>query len=113
MIASISAEELNTLLTEWKECLIIDVRSSREFDETHITQSIHIPLMQLPEKIDTIDTKKELILVCYSGARSREGCRFLAAHGIHAKNLEWGMHLFGRYTDKITSSSLPKRFLFF
>ncbi len=50
----------------------MDVRSSREFDEAHITASVHIPLMQLPEKIHTIDTKKEIILVCYSGARSRE-----------------------------------------
>lgn len=88
MIASLSASELNTLLIENTDCLIIDVRSSREFDEEHITDSLHIPLEKIPEKFHTIDTKKPIILVCYSGARSREGCRFLASHGIHAKNLE-------------------------
>lgn len=88
MIASISASELNTLLTENTDCLIIDVRSSREYDEAHITDSIHIPLREIPEKLSNIDTKKQIILVCYSGARSLEGCRFLLSHGIHAKNLE-------------------------
>lgn len=88
MIDSISAIELNMLLIKNKDCLIIDVRSSHEFNEEHITNSLHIPLEEIPEKFHTIDTKKPIILVCYSGARSREGCRFLASHGIHAKNLE-------------------------
>ena len=49
---------------------ILDVRRAPEWDAAHLPGSIHIPLAQLPDRLDELDRAAEWVVVCASGFRS-------------------------------------------
>lgn len=66
---------------------IIDVRSPAEFMGGHATDSINIPLNELPARIEEFRTMTQpLIVCCASGNRSGKACRFLLTHDIACHN---------------------------
>lgn len=71
-----------------KGAIIIDVRSPAEFLSGNAPGSINIPLNELNGRISEIDTTKEILLCCASGARSQMALGMLSKHGIkNAKNI--------------------------
>lgn len=74
--------------------IIIDVRSRREFRETHIKGSINIPLPEVKRNIGTYvrDKKRKLLICCQSGIRSAKAVEILENMGyIEAYNLKGGI----------------------
>ena len=74
--------------------IIIDVRSRREFRETHIKGSINIPLPEVKRNIGTYvrDKKRKLLICCQSGIRSARAVEILENMGyIEAYNLKGGI----------------------
>ena len=70
--------------------IIVDVRSSQEYDKEHITNAINIPL----DSIETIDLDKDttLIVYCLSGVRSQKAVEQLAKMGYTSLyNLDGGL----------------------
>lgn len=70
--------------------IIIDVRTTEEYNESHIENAINIPL----DKIDTIDYGKEekIIVYCASGVRSMEAAKTLTSLGYtNIYNLDGGL----------------------
>lgn len=70
--------------------IIIDVRTTSEYNESHIENAINIPL----DMIDTIDYGKEenIIVYCASGVRSMEAAESLVAKGYtNIYNLDGGL----------------------
>ena len=66
-----------------KEATIIDVRSASEYKEGNSPGSIHIPLNEIPNRIEEFKSmKKPLVLCCASGNRSGQAQQFLAQNGI-------------------------------
>lgn len=66
---------------------IIDVRSSQEFKSGNPTNSINIPLDQIPSKINKIKKMKEPIIVCCaSGMRSSRAKGMIAQAGVEVHN---------------------------
>jgi hydroxyacylglutathione hydrolase len=49
---------------------ILDVRRSREWNDFHIKGSTHIPLAELPERLDHLDRAAAWVVVCAGGYRS-------------------------------------------
>ena len=49
---------------------LLDVRRSREWNDFHIKGSTHIPLAELPERLNQLDRGAEWVVVCASGYRS-------------------------------------------
>ncbi len=49
---------------------ILDVRRAPEWDAAHLPGAIHIPLAQLPDRLDELDRAAEWVVVCASGFRS-------------------------------------------
>ena len=68
----ISMEDLKKKQDEG--AIIIDVRSSQEFNEWHIEGAINIPEYEINCNIDEIldDKEKEIVLYCASGIRSKK-----------------------------------------
>lgn len=61
-----------------KDSLILDVRSPAEFESEHIKNSINIPVDQIMLAKDKISqSKKNVVFVCRSGARSEMACKKL------------------------------------
>lgn len=64
--------------------ILLDVRTSWEYDQGHIPGSQNIPLMSLsdmPEKIE--DKETALFVYCQSGNRSRQAVGILEYMGYH------------------------------
>ncbi len=70
---------------------LVDVREPDEWDAGHVDGAHHIPLAELPGRLEEIDRSRPVVLVCRSGRRSAYATRLLYDAGYDARNLEGGM----------------------
>jgi rhodanese-related sulfurtransferase len=61
--------------------LLIDVRSSEEYEDSHIPGAVNIPAPDLRLRADELDPELSLILMCRTGHRSSLGCSILKQKG--------------------------------
>lgn len=89
---NITPEEIKKRLENGEKLHIIDVREHEEVVLGMIPGTLHIPLMQIPERIKEIPQNGETIFVCRSGNRSGKACDFLEDQGLSGlKNMIGGM----------------------
>lgn len=97
---NISASELQRRLAGENPPVVIDVREPYEFKQGHIPGAKLMPLGNLLTQLAKLDQAKPHVLVCLSGARSRQGCALLAQAGLEdIANLSGGM---GAWNGKIS-----------
>ena len=75
------------------ELLVLDVREDDEWAAGHIDGALHIPLMELPARVDEVAAlgAEQLLVVCKVGGRSAQATGYLAQQGYPAVNLDGGM----------------------
>ncbi|MBD8042571.1 rhodanese-like domain-containing protein [Arthrobacter sp. Sa2BUA2] len=80
---TVTAVELKTWLATGTDALILDVRSSAEFEAAHIKGSCNVPLPLLAEHAGELvpRLRTTVVLVCQSGVRASEARKNLAAAG--------------------------------
>ncbi len=61
--------------------LFLDVRTEAEWNQGHIANSVLIPLDQLANRLSELPHDRDIVVVCWSGARSQEGTAILRAAG--------------------------------
>jgi rhodanese-related sulfurtransferase len=72
--------------------IVIDVRSSMEYNRDHIPNSIHIPLRQIKKHLHELPKEHKYILVCATGHRSRAaGAIFLRNGYKNVSHLKGGI----------------------
>jgi sulfur-carrier protein adenylyltransferase/sulfurtransferase len=71
--------------------LLVDVREAHEWAAGRLPGSVHIPLATLPLRFSEIGPETTPVFICAVGARSMAACRFAAAQGRSAVNLEGGV----------------------
>jgi rhodanese-related sulfurtransferase len=69
---------------------VLDVREPVEWVHGHIEGAQHIPLSELPDRIDELPAKTTLV-VCKVGGRSARVVAWLGQRGRDAVNLDGGM----------------------
>ena len=70
-IVQLNTHELQNLLQIQTESIeVIDVRESFEFCRGHIPGAKNVPLSRLTDGMKNISSKKKMVFVCHSGARS-------------------------------------------
>ncbi|GAB3244990.1 rhodanese-like domain-containing protein [Nocardioides dilutus] len=69
---------------------VLDVREPVEWAHGHIEGAVHVPLMELQERIGEVPDAQVLV-VCKVGARSAHAAAFLIQQGRDAVNLDGGM----------------------
>src|SRR5690242_10212828 len=69
---------------------ILDVREDVEWAHGHIEGAEHIPLSQIPARVDELTTQQTLV-VCKMGGRSAQAVAYLQAKGLDVVNLSGGM----------------------
>ncbi len=74
-----------------RDALLLDCREQDEWDESHIAGALHIPMIQLPERLNELDTTRDIICVCRSGNRSGKVAAWLINNGFRAINMTGGM----------------------
>ena len=70
---------------------VVDVRTQEEWDEYHAPNTILIPLDQLPNRLSEVPKDREILVVCRSGYRSKEGRDILLAAGYNATSMTGGL----------------------
>ncbi len=76
--------EISTMqaFEEYREgALFLDVRSAAEWNQGHIPDSLLIPLDELPRRLSELPRDRDIVVVCKSGVRSREGAAILRKAG--------------------------------
>jgi hydroxyacylglutathione hydrolase len=81
----ISAEDLHDMVSGSEVFVLLDVRATNEFEDSHIEGAINIPVADLRERHIELKKQDEIILICSSGNRSSLGVSMLLQHGF--KNL--------------------------
>lgn len=87
-------KEINYADINLNEYIIIDVRSKREFKETHLNGAINIPLSDIKRNIEKyVENKQKKILVCCEyGIRSKQAAEILENLGYtQVYNLKGGL----------------------
>lgn len=82
-VKPIKPDEVKARLSQNKNTVLIDVRSTEEYSEGHIPGSRLLPLPELAFRVKDLPADKStpLIVYCLSGARSRAAATQLARAG--------------------------------
>ena len=59
----------------------LDVRTEAEWNQSHIANSVLIPLDQLSDRLAELPRDRDIVVVCRSGTRSKEGAAILQNAG--------------------------------
>lgn len=77
-VANLSALEAVNLINR-NNALVLDVREATEFSGGHIVDAKHIPLADLPERINELKKYKDkaILVNCQRGMRGAKACEIL------------------------------------
>ena len=90
-VPEISVEELKQRLDAKEDLFILDVREPHEYKICNLNGHL-IPLNDLPKRMSELDSDKEMVVHCRSGARSAKAVAFLQQAGFtKVKNLVGGV----------------------
>jgi rhodanese-related sulfurtransferase len=74
--------------------VMLDVREPDEWAAGHAPQAVHVPMAQVPQRLDEITAalpEGPVYVVCRSGGRSARVTAYLAQAGWNAVNVDGGM----------------------
>ncbi len=69
---------------------IVDVRRLDEYEAGHVPGAQLVTLEDVPSRRDEIPTVGEVLVICKTGARSRQATEFLRRQGVDALNVAGG-----------------------
>lgn len=81
-VATVSPQEVASLIQRGDVNEIIDVRTPAEFREVHATIARNVPLDELTPQVVSTDGVKPLYFICKMGGRSAKACQKLIDAGI-------------------------------
>jgi rhodanese-related sulfurtransferase len=70
---------------------VLDVREPVEWTHGRIDGAVHIPLTEIPSRVEELPVDQQLLVVCKVGGRSAQATAFLREKGFEAINLAGGM----------------------
>ncbi len=107
-IAEVDVSQLPVVPSD--EIVVVDVREDDEWRAGHIDGAVHIPMSEVPSRLDEIPAGRRLLVVCRSGGRSGQVAGFLGSQGRDAVNLAGGMKAWETAGRPMSSAdALPPR----
>ena len=88
---------------------LLDVREQDEWDAGHAPGAIHIPLGELPARLDELpDTDAgTLAVTCRGGGRSSRAVAWLTQQGFDVANLDGGMKAWDSAGKRLVAQAGP------
>lgn len=100
MTYQISPQELKQKKERGEPFLLLDVREPMEFEFARISDSMLIPLAQLPSRLGELDPEQEIVTVCHHGVRSLTALGILVKNGFtKVRNLTGGIDAYSITAD--------------
>lgn len=75
----ISVQELASALKAKKAFTLLDVREHYEYNIGHL-QCIHIPMDEIPSRVNELDNKQETYVMCKTGKRAAAVANYLSTN---------------------------------
>ena len=89
---SIAQTTVNDLPAEFGTgAVLLDVREDDEWNRGHAADARHIPMGEVPARLNEIDPRAKLYVICKAGGRSQKVAQFLAGNGYEPVNVGGGM----------------------
>ena len=80
--------------------MLLDVREPWEFELCNLQNSQLIPMGHIPNQLEQLDAKQEIVLICHHGIRSRQVGLFLQSRGFDKLiNLSGGLDAWAKEID--------------
>ena len=73
------------------DAMFLDVREQHEWDAGHVEGSVHIPMGEIPMRVEELDRDDEIVVVCHLGQRSGVVSDWLNERGYKTQNLDGGL----------------------
>lgn len=77
----LSVEQARTLIEDTPSLIIVDVRTDKEFRESHVKDAINLCICDPNNLLDKLALNDEILIYCKSGVRSSEALRILEGEG--------------------------------
>jgi rhodanese-related sulfurtransferase len=87
------------------DAVLLDVREPDEWAAGHAEGATHVPLGEVPERLDELPDADPLYVVCRSGNRSGRAVAWLARQGIESVNVAGGMRAWAAAGRPMVSDS--------
>jgi rhodanese-related sulfurtransferase len=82
------------------ETVLLDVRGDDEFSYAAIAGSVHIPLPELPRRVDELNPARPIAVLCHHGMRSEMAARWLEQNGFtDVSNVAGGIDAWSMHVD--------------
>ena len=96
----INVQELKEMIDTKFNFTLLDVRSDNEVLVSKINSSVHIPMHEIPNRLNEIDKDKLVIVQCKLGQRSAKVCEFLIENNYkNVKNIRGGIKAWSEEID--------------
>ena len=104
-VKQLSATELKEKILNDEPLVLLDVREPVEFRYAHIAGSVLIPLQQVPQRLDELNTQQAIVVICHHGMRSQQAAHYLVHSGFeNISNLIGGIDAWSCQCD----SAVPR-----
>jgi rhodanese-related sulfurtransferase len=81
--------------------VLLDVREDEEVATAHVEAALHIPMAEVPSRLNELDRDYDLVVMCHGGMRSMRVAQYLAASGFdRVFNLKGGIDAWSREVDE-------------
>lgn len=94
------------------DAVVVDVRDNYEFNKSHITGAINIPVAKIDDQLDSLTQyqQRPVIVVCQTGNRAATACRALIkADFAHIFSISGGMRSWEEHKLPIQSVTQGKK----
>jgi rhodanese-related sulfurtransferase len=87
------------------DVVLLDVREQEELGIAAVAGARHIPMREVPARLDELDAATPIVVMCHAGGRSRRVAEFLKGNGFsNVYNLKGGIDAWSTQLD----SRLPR-----
>ena len=81
MVNELTPVELATRWQSGQKPYVLDVREGWERDIARLADTVHMPMNEIPARLDEIPRNCEIVVMCKSGGRSLRVAQFLLQQG--------------------------------
>jgi rhodanese-related sulfurtransferase len=99
-VKEITVEELAQWRASKKNFVLLDVREPHELQAAALPDALHIPMRQVPARLNEIDRGAEIAVLCHHGGRSERVAHFLSMQGFaNVCNVSGGIDAYAKRVD--------------
>lgn len=100
LIEDITPRDLAARLGGEQRPLLLDVREAWELSIARIDPALHMPMNDVPDRLDELNPDQEIVVLCHHGRRSRQVVAFLKQSGFRqVLNLVGGIDAWSAEVD--------------